>query len=508
MSKIIELFTSQFSFFFELVVEHIQISLLAILFATIIGGILGVILSEMKKGSAFILGVVSVLYTIPSISLLGFLIPFTGIGDTTAIIALTVYALLPMVRNTYTALNNVDKNIIEASTAMGSTRFQVLYKIKLPLSLPVIFSGFKSMITMTIALAGIASFIGAGGIGVAIYRGITTNNASMTIIGSLLIALLALSFDLFLTIIERLFKTNNLIKKRIALGMSSFVLLITLFSLLPVFDEKYDVSIASKPMTEQYILTEMLKIIIEQETDLSVELTQGIGGGTTNIHPAMISGEFDIYPEYTGTGWNAVLLEESFYTEESFDSLNNQYKEKYDLEWLGMYGFNNTFGIAVRSDLAQTYSLNTYSDLARVSSNLVFGAEYDFFGREDGFDLLCETYNLSFKEESDMDIGLKYNAINNKEIDVMNIFTTDGSLSTSDVKVLVDDKEMYPSYVCGNIVRSELLELYPELIDVLDLFTNLITESEMAKLNYEVEGLKKFSYDVAYNFLNEKGMIK
>ena len=145
------------------------------------------------------------MYTIPSISLLGFLIPFSGIGNSTAIIALSVYALLPMVRNTYTGIINIDDNIIEAATGWDQQRWQILYKIKLPLALPVIMSGFRNMVTMTIALAGIASFIGAGGLGVAIYRGITTNNTAMTLTGSLLIAILALITDIVLGFIEKLF---------------------------------------------------------------------------------------------------------------------------------------------------------------------------------------------------------------------------------------------------------------------------------------------------------------
>ena len=135
------------------------------------------------------------MYTIPSIALFGFLIPFSGIGDTTAILALTVYALLPMVRNTYTGITGIDREIIEAARGMGSTPFQILYKIQIPLAFPVILSGLRNMVVMTIALAGIAAFIGAGGLGVAIYRGITTNNGVLTVAGSLLIAVLALLTD-------------------------------------------------------------------------------------------------------------------------------------------------------------------------------------------------------------------------------------------------------------------------------------------------------------------------
>ena len=313
--------------------------------------------------------------------MLGFLIPFSGVGNATAVIALTVYALLPMVRNTHTGIANVDLAILEAAKGMGSTRMQILFKIKLPLAMPVVLSGIRNMVTMTIALAGIASFIGAGGLGVAIYRGITTNNAAMTMVGSLLIALLALIMDFLLVFFEKRISRRSIKAKKtnriIAIVVCLLCLCMAIGTLFPV-NRQDTIHIATKPMTEQYVLGEMLDILIEQDTDLNVELTQGVGGGTSNIKPAMESGEFDIYPEYTGTAWNMVLKKRQ----------------------------------------------------------LVFGAEYDFFEREDGYDALCDAYGFTFKKTMDMDIGLKYQAINEGKIGVMVIFTTDGQLSVSDVTVL------------------------------------------------------------------------
>ena len=203
------LLAGRMDFFGGLLLEHLQISLLAIAIAIVVGGLAGILISEYSRLAKPTLGVVNFLYTIPSISMLGFLIPFSGVGNATAVIALTVYALLPMVRNTHTGISNIDPAILEAAKGMGSTRFQVLWKIKLPLAMPVIMSGIRSMVTMTIALAGIASFIGAGGLGVAIYRGITTNNTAMTMVGSLLIALLALAVDMILGFVERRMKMRS-----------------------------------------------------------------------------------------------------------------------------------------------------------------------------------------------------------------------------------------------------------------------------------------------------------
>ena len=192
----------------ELTLEHLKISGISIFIATVLGGILGIIISEYKKTSTLVLSITNFLYTIPSISLLGFLIPFSGIGNTTAIIALTIYALLPMIRNTYAGIENIDQSIIESARGMGSTEFQILYKVKIPLATTVILAGFKNRVVMTIALAGIASFIGAGGLGVAVYRGITTNNSTLTIAGSLLIALLALIADFLIGEIEKKIKKS------------------------------------------------------------------------------------------------------------------------------------------------------------------------------------------------------------------------------------------------------------------------------------------------------------
>lgn len=512
IKEIWALLTERTDFFAGLLLEHLEISFLAIVIAVIAGGLAGVLISEFHRTAKPALAAVNFLYTIPSISMLGFLIPFSGVGNATAVIALTIYALLPMVRNTHTGISNVDPAILEAAKGMGSTRVQILFKIKLPLAMPVIMSGIRSMVTMTIALAGIASFIGAGGLGVAIYRGITTNNSAMTMAGSLLIAVLALAVDLFLGIIERRMKMRNAKAKRanriiavLAAAAVCFALIIT-----SAFRGRTEetIHIATKPMTEQYVIGEMLKILIEQDTDLNVELTQGVGGGTSNIQPAMESGEFDIYPEYTGTAWNMVLKNDGLYTEDLFDQLQQEYRDKYSMEWIGMYGFNNTYGMVVRREIAEEYDLHTYSDLAAVSDRLVFGAEYDFFEREDGYDALCDTYGLNFKETMDLDIGLKYQALDQEEIDVMVVFTTDGQLSASDVVVLEDDKQFYPSYLCGNVVRSEVLAEHPELREVFEKVTGLISDSDMAQMNYEVETENREPEDVAELYLESHGLLE
>lgn len=497
-------------FFINLLLEHLQISLISIFIATIIGLLLGILISEYEKSSKLVLGIINFIYTIPSISLLGFLIPLSGIGNTTAIIALTIYALLPMVRNTHTGITNVDKKVLEAAEGMGSTNFQILYKIKLPLAMPVILTGLRSMATMTIALAGIASFIGAGGLGVAIYRGITTNNTALTIAGSLLIAILAIVVDFILSILTRGLKNN---RKNNNLKWIALVLILIMF--IPLVGRMFTkkgyskvINIATKPMTEQYIIGSMLKQIIENGTDLEVNITQGVGGGTSNIMPGMENKEFDMYPEYTSTGWNMVLKREGVYDESMYEELKKDYLEKYNFVWEGIFGFNDSYGLAVRKEIADKYNLKTYSDLARVSNDLTFGAEYDFYERPDGYDSFVDTYGFKFKNTIDLDIGLKYSAINEGKVDVMNIFTTDGQLSVSDVVVLEDNKQFFSSAMAVMVIRAEVLEEYPELTKVLNDIEGILDDSTMAYLNYQVETEGKSPEDVAREYILDKGIIE
>lgn len=208
LKEILDIYVERSGWFLELFGQHLKIAGIAILFAGVLGLFLGVLIAEKEIMAPFILTLANIFYTIPSISLLGILIPFTGIGDKTAIIALTLYGLMPMIRNTYTGIRGVSPEIVQAARGMGSTDMQILWRIKLPLALGVILAGVRNMVVMTFSVTAIAAFIGAGGLGVAIYRGITIYNPALTFAGSVLIALLALVADLLLGIIE------NYVKKR------------------------------------------------------------------------------------------------------------------------------------------------------------------------------------------------------------------------------------------------------------------------------------------------------
>ena len=271
---------------------------------------------------------------------------------------------------------------------------------------------------------------------------------------------------------------------------------------------KDTIHIATKPMSEQFILGEMLALLIEENSDLHVKITKGVGGGTSNIHPAMVKGDFDLYPEYTGTGWLVILKKDSLLPPgQLFSELQKEYSREYGLKWVAPYGFNNAYSLAVSNEMAKKYNLKTFSDLALYPDLFTFGAEYDFFEINDGYADLCAYYNLKFKKNLDMDIGLKYEAMKSGKIDVINIFTTDGQLSHANLTTLKDDKHFFPSYYCATIVREETLKEHPELERILEKMNGILTDQEMADMNYKVDVEHRTEREVAVEFLKKKGLL-
>jgi len=298
--------------------------------------------------------------------------------------------------------------------------------------------------------------------------------------------------------------THTRLYKRIALLIAISVLVLSLSGCM---EGEKQITVASKPFAESYILAEMLIYLIERDTDIKVIYKEGIGGGTSNIHPALIKGEVDMYPEYTGTSWLFVLGKELISDPQAlYEATKKAYGEEYKLHVSGMYGFNNTFTMAITDELAQLYALESFSDLAAISEKFAFGAEYDFFERDDGYPGLVRTYGFKFKDVKEMDIGIKYKAIGEDQVQVINAFSTDGLLGAYNLKVLEDNLNYFPAYHGITIVRQETIEKYPELLGVVEKLTGAISDSEMSALNLLVEGENLSPKDVARKFIDDKGL--
>ena len=215
-----------------------------------------------------------------------------------------------------------------------------------------------------------------------------------------------------------------------------------------------------------------------------------------------MNGKLDMYVEYTGTGWMNVLKQKLPDDKQvRFDAIQTLYQDQFQLKWLGLLGFNNTYALAIPDSLARKFNISTSSDLARNSGHFKFGAEFDFFERPDGYEGLVKTYGFNFASIHEMDINLRYNAIMQGKVNAIDAFTTDAKIVAQNLKVLQDDLHYFPSYEAGIIIRMETLEKHPELAPLLTKLNGKINTATMMQMNYEVEVENKDPKEVAQSFI-------
>ncbi len=354
--------------------QHVGLTFISLFLATAIGLPLGIMIARKRSLSGSILGIAGVLQTIPSIALLGFMIPFLGIGAKPAIVALLIYALLPIIRNTYTGIISLDQHIIEAARALGMSKRQVLFKIELPLAMPVILAGIRTATVINVGVATLASYIAAGGLGEFIFGGISLNNTNMILAGAIPAALLAIILDLLLSGIQKM----NLKKFKKALY----------------------------------------------------------------IFPALL-----------------VALS-------------------------GLYLIPSAYG-----------------------SVLTAGFTPEFMGRQDGDLGLRSVYGLKIHTIVISD-AVMYKAAYSKELDVISGYSTDGRLKAFDLKILKDDRGIFPPYYAAPVIRESSLKKFAGLEEALDLLAGKITDSVMTDLNYRTDYLHQSPEKVAKDFLVKIGLYK
>jgi osmoprotectant transport system substrate-binding protein len=266
------------------------------------------------------------------------------------------------------------------------------------------------------------------------------------------------------------------------------------------------ITIGSKNFTEQLILAELLAQQIEAETDLKVERRLNLGG-TFICHQGLLSGELDLYPEYTGTAYSAILKQPPLKdVQQVYTQTQQLYRQRFKLEWTKPFGFENTFAMVIRGEDARRLKLKTLSDAARYTPQWQAGFGYEFAERADGFPGLAKTYGIKFAgPPRTMDLGLIYRALSAKQVDMVAGNSTDGVLSRLDLVMLKDDKRYFPPYQAAAVVRQDTLQRYPELRAVLDRLGNRITEPEMQRLNDRVDSQKQDIKQVVQDFRREKG---
>ena len=504
MNDFITIFQNRKELLWSAVIEHIQLSFISLLIAVLIAVPLAIFLTNHKRIAGPLIQITAIFQTIPSLALLGLMIPLVGIGKVPAVIALFIYALLPILRNTYTGLTEIDPSLIEAADAMGMNRFRKLIKVEIPIAMPVIMAGIRNAMVLIIGTATIASLIGAGGLGSLILLGIDRGNNYLILLGAIPAAVLAVGFDYLLSFFE---KTS--FKKTLTMLGTATIIIIALFIIPLITGEDKEITIAGKLGSEPEIIMNMYKELIESDTDLSVNLKPNMGK-TTFVFNALKSGEIDLYPEFTGTILATFLNEEAQSTSEKevYEQARKGLEEEYDMALLEPMSFNNTYTLAVTSDLAKEYGLSKISDLKDIEDKVKVGFTLEFTDRQDGYLGIQSLYNITFENLVTMEPKLRYSAIETGDINLLDAYSTDSELEEYELIPLEDDNELFPPYQGAPLLLNATLEKHPELQEVLNKLSGQVTDDEMRKMNYEVNVNNQNPQEVAHNYLKTKKLIK
>lgn len=495
--------------------EHVVLVAASTAIAAAIGIPFGVLAARRPSWSRPIVGLANLAQTIPSLALFGFLIPLPfigGIGTRTALVALTVYAVLPILRSTITGLQGVPAAVVECAVAMGLTPRQVLRQVEWPLALPSIVSGLRVAVVIGVGTATIASAIGAGGLGDYIFRGLAMVDPTVILAGALPAAILALAADAALAAAGQLADRRRRSTRHVVVLAVVGALGLAGVGVGGGNSGRADLVIGSKNFTEQVVLGELMAQAIER-AGLTVERRLNLGG-TAIAHEALLSGGTDVYVEYTGTALTAIFNEPpSTDSEQVFTRVRERYASL-GLTLLPRLGFNNTFAILVRGEDAKRLGLKTVSELAVMlrqkpepTWNAGFG--YEFLERPDGVKGLSAAYGLAFAAAPRvMDLNLIYRAVAAGEIDVTAGDATSGLIEALGLTVLEDDRRYFPVYDAAPVARAAALLQYPAAADALRRLGGRVSASDMRRMNFAVDGEKQDPAVVVRAFLDRIAMGK
>jgi len=474
-----------------MVERHLFLVASSTLVAILVGLPAGIVAAHRPRIGRPLLAVANIAQTVPSLALLGFLLPIPfigGIGPRIAIVALILYALLPIVRSTAAGIKSIDPAITEAGIAMGMTPRQLLRLVELPLALPSIVAGIRIATIVGIGTATIAAAIGAGGLGEYIFRGLSMVDSTVILAGAIPAAVLALAADGGLTWLERRLSPGQRMSPKAATAALVVVALVAGTVLVSSFSPSRPdaVVVGSKNFTEQVVLGEMLAQALERE---GVAVTRRLNlGGTFICDQAIRAGGIDAYVEYTGTALTAILKQPVLRDPDVILATLRDAYSRGGLSVLEPLGFNNTFAILVRQRDANAFGLRTIGDLRALASRWRPGFGYEFAERDDGYPGLSRAYDLKFAQQPRvMDLDLMYRALAGGQVDVIAGDATSGLITALDLSALEDDRRYFPPYHAVPIVRSALLLRRPEVGQAFARLAGRITEQDMRAMNYAVD---------------------
>lgn len=508
--------------------EHILLTVASTGLGILLGVPLGILAFRHASLRAPLMGGIGIVQTIPSLAMLAILLALTSkIGAIPAMIALTLYALLPIVRNTVTGLDGVSHDVIEAARGVGMTELQELHMVRLPLAMPYMVAGIRTAAVIGVGIATLAAFIGAGGLGEFINRGLALSNTRLIFLGAIPAAILALIVDLSIAIVQwglrpvrgRKRSSSARCLRAVAIAQPLALAAVGILACHGDYagggnkaagsqDGGSVVRIGSKRFSEQFILGEMVAQVIEDRTKLRVERLFNLGGTMIN-HEALKRGEIDMYPEYTGTALTAIMEMETVNDpNEAYDIVRREYLKRFDLEWHEPFGFNNAYSITVRAEDARKNGWQKISDLKKVAHSLEAGWTAEFSERPDGYAGLRKAYGLEFGGVRDLDPAIMYQAIASGQVDVICAYTTDGRIPAYHLQPLIDDEHFFPPYDAALVVRAAVLKAHPELRGALSQLGGILDNKTMQRLNYLVDEKQRPSREVARELLESRGLIK
>ncbi|MBX3207390.1 MAG: ABC transporter permease subunit [Labilithrix sp.] len=488
---------------------HLRLTLAALLVGLAISLPAGVLVTRKRWLEQPVLGVASVIQTIPSLALLAVMVPLlaaahvSSIGFLPAFLGLVLYSLLPILRNTVTGISGVDPAYIEAARGVGMTERQQLLRVELPLAMPVILAGVRTSTVWTVGVATLSTPVGATSLGNYIFSGLQTRNYDAVFVGCVAAAALALALDG----VVRVFASGLARRRRgataMAVGALALVAAWTVSPLIRGAGRGERVVIGSKTFTEQYVLSEILRGKLERRTGLRTTTAQSLGSSV--VFDALRSGEIDAYVDYTGTIWATVMHREAAGQGRALvlDEVRRYLRDTHGVVLVGALGFENAYALAMPRARAGELATRTLSDLARVAPRLAMGGDYEFFGRPEWRSLEA-TYGLAPASRRSMDASLMYQAVATGEVDVISAFSTDGRIAATDLVVLEDDRGAIPPYDAIVLASARLAERHPDAIEALGELVGAIDGDAMRAMNMAVDRDHEGPEAVARRFLDAK----
>jgi osmoprotectant transport system permease protein len=448
--------TEAFSHLSDYLGSHLRVSIAALALGLAISLPLALIARNRPLPRSVLLGVASVVQTVPGLALLALFYPlllalaavslrwfgvgFSAFGFLPAVLALTLYSMLPVLRNTITGLNGIDPALVEAAQGVGMTARQSLIMVELPLALPVIMAGIRTAAVWVIGTATLSTPIGQTSLGNYIFAGLQTQNSVLVVFGCVAAAVLALAVDQLLSLIENGLRTRSRLKS--ALGGAGIALMV-LASLIPALaNSAARYVVGAKTFTEQYVLSALLTERL-QASGLSAVTRSGLGSSV--IYDALRNGDIDLYVDYSGTLWaNQFHHTEMLPRQQLLDALKKDLADQH-VTLLGGLGFENAYALVMPRKRAEALGVHSIDDLASHAQDMTIAGDYEFFSRPEWAGLQ-KAYGLSFRAQRQMQPDFMYAAVASGEVDVIAGYTSDGLIAKYDLVVLDDSRHAIPPY--------------------------------------------------------------